>query len=365
MTVRVAFFISLASLCFLQVCFAQQTTRALQSYVTKKDSAYNWKVDNVVPTDEGSFYEVSLLSQKWQGINWTHRLIVYFPKKAKYSNTLLIVLRHLYDRPAGLAGLKYISDSAGTASAFLYDMPNQPLFDGKEEDDLQAFTFSQYLRTGGKSWPLLFPMVKSVVRALDAIQDISSRREKHIVDKFIVAGHSKRGHASWLTAAVDSRVKGIIPIAIDVLNAKAQMPYHLDAFGAYSTPTKEATDFLSKLNNPLGNSLIELIDPYAYKENLTAPKLIVCATNDEYFPTDALNLYWDGLRGNKSILYLSNTGHVRADSDPRINPTAFAFARAVAEDKTLPQFSWECKLVKDSIQLIISADTAAVQAVLW
>jgi PhoPQ-activated pathogenicity-related protein len=274
-------------------------------------------------------------------------------------------LRHLYDRPAGLAGLKYISDSAGTASAFLYDMPNQPLFDGKEEDDLQAFTFSQYLRTGGKSWPLLFPMVKSVVRALDAIQDISSRREKHIVDKFIVAGHSKRGHASWLTAAVDSRVKGIIPIAIDVLNAKAQMPYHLDAFGAYSTPTKEATDFLSKLNNPLGNSLIELIDPYAYKENLTAPKLIVCATNDEYFPTDALNLYWDGLRGNKSILYLSNTGHVRADSDPRINPTAFAFARAVAEDKTLPQFSWECKLVKDSIQLIISADTAAVQAVLW
>jgi PhoPQ-activated pathogenicity-related protein len=185
------------------------------------------------------------------------------------------------------------------------------------------------------------------------------------VSKFIVAGHSKRGHASWLAAAVDSRIKGIIPIAIDVLNAKAQMPYHLEAFGAYSTPTKEATEFLSQLNKPLGDSLIDLIDPYAYKENLSVPKLIVCATNDEYFPTDALNLYWDGLKGNKSILCLSNAGHVRADSDPRINPTAFAFARAVAKDKALPQFSWECKSVKDSIQLIISADTAAVRAVLW
>jgi PhoPQ-activated pathogenicity-related protein len=244
-------------------------------------------------------------------------------------------------------------------------MPNQPLFDGKEEDDLQAFTFSQYLRTGDQSWPLLFPMVKSVVRSLDAIQDLSSKREKHIVSKFIVAGHSKRGHAAWLAAAVDKRIKGIIPIAIDVLNAKAQMPYHLDAFGAYSTPAKEATDFLSKLSHPLGSSLIELIDPYAYKENLTLPKLIVCATNDEYFPTDALNLYWHGLKGNKSILYLSNAGHVRADSDPRINPTAFAFARAVAKDKALPQFSWECKSVKDSMQLIISADPAAVRAVLW
>ncbi len=80
-----------------------------------------------------------------------------------------------------------------------------------------------------------------------------------------------------------------------------------------------------------------MIDPYAYKKQLTLPKLIVCATNDEYFPTDALNLYWDGLKGTKSILYLSNASHVRADSDPRINPTAFAFIRAIAVDHTLPR----------------------------
>lgn len=365
MSAQLVFYISLFSVCFHQICFSQPAEKALQNYVAKKDSAYGWKCQNVATSEEGSFYEASLLSQRWQGINWTHRLTIYFPKKGKHPNTLLLVLRHLYDRNAGLASLKYISDSTGTASAFLYDMPNQPLFDGREEDDLQAYTFSQYLKTGDESWPLLFPMVKSVVRAIDAIQDLAFKKEKHTINKFVIAGHSKRGHTSWLAGAIDRRIKSIIPIAIDVLNAKAQMPHHLKMFTAFSTPSREATDFLRELDKPLGNRLIELIDPYAYKEQLGLPKLIISVTNDDYFPTDALNLYWKGLKGSKSILYLSNAGHVRADSDPRINPTAFAFVRAVAVDRTLPSFNWKFSEFKDSLQLIVTTDTLAVSASLW
>lgn len=356
---------SLLLVCCQYTCYSQRPEKAIENYLAIRDTAYRWQTEAVFTNEDGRFYEVSLVSQRWQNINWTHRLIIHFPKKSRHSNTLLLVLRHIYNRNAGLASLKIIGDSTHAPSAFLYDMPNQPLFDGKEEDDLQAYTFSQYIKSGDESWPLLLPMVKSVVAAMNVIQSLAVKEEKSPVNKFIVAGHSKRGHTSWLAAAVDSRIKGIIPIAIDVLNAPKQMQHHLKVFGQFITPSKDATEFLKELKKPLGNSLIQMIDPYSYKERLTTQKLIVSATNDEYFPSDALNLYWDGLKGKKSILYLSNTGHVRADSDPRINPTAFAFVRAVAMDKTLPQFTWEWKHTNQTLQLIINADTTATKAVLW
>jgi PhoPQ-activated pathogenicity-related protein len=365
MTLQSILHISLVFVLFHNTCFSQQPQKALENYIATKDTAYKWQAEDVLTNEDGTFYEVSLISQRWKESNWAHRLIIYFPKKAKCPNTLALVLRHIYNRNAGFASLKVISDSTGTPSALLYDIPNQPLFNGKEEDDLQAFTFSKYIKTGDESWPLLFPMVKSAVAAMNAIQDIAAKKEKSPVSKFVIAGHSKRGHTAWLAAAIDNRIAGIIPIAIDVLNAPEQLPHHLKAFGQYSTPSQEATEFLKELKQPLGKNLIQMIDPYSYKERLTLPKLIVSATNDEYFPTDALNLYWGGLKGAKSILYLSNASHVRADNDPRINPTAFAFIRAIAIGKKLPQFDWEWKPSKRNLQLIINADTTAKKAVLW
>jgi len=278
---------------------------------------------------------------------------------------MLVVLRHLYNRNAGMASLKTISDSTGTPSAMLYDIPNQPLFDGKEEDDLQAYTFSQFLKTGDESWPLLFPMAKSVVRAMDVIQSLARKEHEAAVHDFVVSGHSKRGHTTWLTAAADKRIKGIIPIAIDILNSKAQLPHHLETFGEYSTPSKAATDFLQELAQPRGQRLIEMVDAYSYRERLTMPKLIVSATNDDFFTSDALNLYWDGLKKPKWVLYLSNANHISADSDSRINPTAFAFVRAVAAHKSLPELNWQYIRNENKMVLKVIADATATKARLW
>ncbi|QMU29760.1 PhoPQ-activated protein PqaA family protein [Adhaeribacter radiodurans] len=338
---------------------------ALSRYVEKPDTSFHWQADLPSSDNSGTFYEVNFQSQNWQNIPWKHQLIVYFPAKAKYPATMLLVLRHLYDREAGLASLKVISDSTGTPAAMLYDIPNQPLFESKEEDDLQAYTFSQYLKTGDESWPLLFPMVKSVVRALDVVQLLAKRQKQLAVTDFILAGHSKRGHTTWLTAAADKRVKGIIPIAIDILNSKAQLPHHLEAFGEYSTPSQATTNLLKELQQPRGQRLIQMVDAYSYREQLLIPKLIVSATNDNFFTTDALNLYWPGLKRSKAVLYLSNANHVQADADPRINPTAFAFARAVAAHTSLPPLSWQYRPEKDRIRLEIRTDKRATKARLW
>lgn len=352
-------------------CFGQDSAgivnekNALSTYVNRVDTTFKWKTQEQVKTASGTYYEIELKSQKWQNIPWTHRLVLYIPVDATYPNTLLMVLHQIYNRNAGFASLKIISDSTKTLSAILYDIPNQPLFDGKEEDDLQAYTFSQYIKSGNESWPLLFPMVKSVVRAMDVVQLLTSKENKTTVDNFIIAGHSKRGHTAWLSAAADSRVKGIIPIAIEVLNAKAQLPHHLEVFGEYSTPSQDATDFLQELKHPRGNRLIEMVDPYSYREQLKMPKLIVAATNDPFFATDALNLYWPGLEGPKWVFYLPNADHVSAYSDPRVNPAAFSFTRAIAENKVLPDLTSKYEKDKKVIQLKINADTAAVKARIW
>ncbi len=349
------------------VPLANYANQALPNYINKADSSFKWKEYQKSQISDGTYYELSFTSQAWQELAWQHKLMVYFPAKARYPGTMVINLMHghYYDRDADMESLKYVSDSTGTAAAMLYDIPNQPLFDGREEDDLQAYTFSQYIRTGDESWPLLFPMVKSVVRAMDVVQHLARKEKLSAVDDFLLAGHSKRGHTSWLTAAVDKRVKGIIPIAIDILNSKAQLPHHLEAFGQYHTPSKATTDFLQELQQPGGQSLIQMIDAYTFREQLTLPKLIVSATNDNFFATDALNLYWDGLKGPKWVLYLPNASHVSAYSDPRANATAFAFIRAVAGHKSLPEMKWQYNRKGNAIVLTIKVGLAANKALLW
>ena len=78
-------------------------------------------------------------------------------------------------------------------------------------------------------------MTKAGVRAMDTITDFLAKPESGsvTVDKFVVAGASKRGWTTWSVAAVDKRVVAIVPIVIDMLNVVPSFKHHYRAYGGY------------------------------------------------------------------------------------------------------------------------------------
>jgi PhoPQ-activated pathogenicity-related protein len=241
-------------------------------------------------------------------------------------------------------------------------VPKQPLY-GKREDALIADTFVKYLDTKDPTLPLLFPMVKSVVRGMDAVQAFAKQEWKTDVTGFVVCGASKRGWTTWLTAATgDKRVKAIAPLVFDSLNLLEQMPNQVKSFGRYSEMIKdyEQHKLLPLPETAEARQLWAMVDPYAYLDKLTMPKMIVNGTNDRYWAQDALNFYWNDLKGPKNVCYVPNAGHdLRPMKDPgeekpakdlfpmRAVDTLAAFSRGVIGGQNFPLIGAEGPKVGD------------------
>src|SRR5205823_14035189 len=165
------------------------------------------------------------------GIDWTHPLQVYQPKDVGPTATMLLFNTGGKPGPDSIALGLGMARQIGAPVAILYGIPNQPLLDGKKEDALIAETFVRYLKTKDESWPLLFPMVKSMARAMDALQAFAKQEWNIVVTHFVVSGASKRGWTTWLTGIADARVKALAPCVIDTLNMRAQLPHQLKSYG--------------------------------------------------------------------------------------------------------------------------------------
>lgn len=339
----------------------------LKSYLAAPDPSYKWQKTLERKSATGVTYELRLTSQTWQGIVWTHKLLVVVPAKLQHPG---IAALHVTGGNGGMGEAMLaltLAARTGAIVAVLYGVPNQPLFGGKQEDDLIAYTFERYLATGDETWPLLFPMTKSVLRAMDALQEFSKKEGMTPLDRFIVNGASKRGWTTWLTAASgDKRVVAIIPIVYDNLNIPKQMPHQLEVWGAYSAQIDDYTrrGLQARMSTPAGRKLTAMIDPYTYRKAFTMPKLIVNGTNDPYWAQDALNLYWDDLPGPKWLLYSPNSGHGLENIAPVIN-AASGFVQAIASGTLPPAVHWKREDTDAGARITVTCTPPATSATLW
>ncbi len=291
---------------------------------------------------------------------------VFIPDRMRHVDVAVLAIRNDKGNHDDTEEGSMLARETGMVWVYLYDVPNQPLFGGLIEDALIAHTLVQYLETGDPSWPLLFPMVKSAVRAMDAIQEMLKERGLQAPVRFVATGASKRGWTSWLLPVVDARIVGIVPLVYDNLNLFAQMPHQLEVWGGYSEQIGDYTHqgLQQKMKTERGQRLTAMLDPFSYRSRLQIPKLIINGANDRYWTTDALNLYWRDLVGPKWIVYLPNEGHSFTDMT-RYYRTGAAFLRMMAAERPMPILEWSFSTSDGRADLTLDVDIPAAWAQVW
>lgn len=332
----------------------------LDNYLARPEPAFRWEKKSEKRVAGVLVEELTLISQTWQGNVWQHRVQVCHPDRLVHPD--FAVVRNTGgnggERDEAM-GLQLAKDS-GCIVATMFNNPMQPLYGGLTEDALIAYTWQKYLETGDESWPLHFPMAKAVLKTMDALQ----QHAKGQLQRFMVFGASKRGWTTWLVGASrDKRVVGIAPQVIDVLKVPTQIPHQIEMLGG--KPSEEIEDYVRTgfdklLLTPPGQRLMALEDPYSYLDRLTLPKLLQLGTNDRYWAQDALNLYWDDLKGPKWVLYAPNSGHGLEDRG-RVMATLAAFTRSLATRRPWPTLSWKWQAEDGGARLSFSS-TAPIRA---
>ncbi len=326
-------FLVAACLCSGGAAFAN-----LGGYVGTPDAGFNWSKEGENQAGAVKLINLKVRSQVWRGIPWDHNVRVFLPQQVKHPKTALLYITGGNPGPTESLLFSALAPRVGAPIVALYNIPNQPLFGGKSEDDLIAHTFEEYLKSGDDTWPLLLPMVKSAVRTMDVVQELSRKDWGAGVEEFVVTGASKRGWTTYLTAASDKRVRGIAPMVFDNLNFNAQMPRQLELWGRYSEQIDDYSrrGLQQKMTTAEGKKLVSIVDPWFYRDRLTMPKLLIHGANDRYWATDAVRLYWDDLKGPKHLLSVPNSGHGLEDRMRVVNTLA-AFFQSVAARSAFPE----------------------------
>jgi PhoPQ-activated pathogenicity-related protein len=338
----------------------------LDDYVAAEDNTYGWQIVNTREIAGITALEVSLISQKWRDLVWKHRVYILKPSQLKAPELAVLYITG-NSGMAELAAFGQVANRVGALCIILNDVPNQPLFGGLTEDALISYTFVEFVKSKDLTWPALLPMTKSAVRAMTAVQEIAKQQWGVDVKGFLVTGGSKRGWTTWLTAAVDKRVRAIAPMVYDILNFPKQLPHQVATWGKYSEmiadySTKGLTEMLSTAE---GQTLTAIVDPYSYRERFRMPKMIVNGTNDRYWVIDAAQFYFNDLPGEKYLLYVPNAGHSLREGLSRVMSSLTAFYLAVASQKPLAEIKADVKRQGNKLRVTVTTNGKVDGVQIW
>jgi len=334
-------FSGLCALAALVVCSTASAQTALDEFMASDDGAFAY----VEYAETGGFgwrsHFLKLTSQRWRGDQdvdcvrrlegswldacdlWQHELVIHTPSSigANTRTTAVLVVSGGDNRgELSSSGDDFIGPFAYLANAVVVELrqvPNQPYFFDAEpgrarsEDELIGYSIDRFFDAQDPAWPALGPMTKSAVKAMDAVQAFVQSEYGFEIADFVVAGGSKRGWTTWLTAAVDDRVKAIMPASIEISNLPSQIQHHHAGYGFFAPATVDYVEanLVCQLESPGADTLLELIDPNTYSNRYTMPKLLLNSAGDQFFAADSGRFYYSGLPSPKQLRMSPNTDH--------------------------------------------------------
>lgn len=350
---------------------------------------YSIESETTVAAANAKVYAVNMTSGYWRSSDevvgghelWTHKMLIVRPSSVNTNTALLIVAGGSIGNGVGASDEMLavsLAASSNSVVAVVKTIPNEPLQFTDEthtrtEDEIIAYSYDRFMLTvaAGEpdyTWPLLFPMARAAVRAMDTVQTLMSDQEQVAVQDFVVTGASKRGWTTWLTGAADTRVKGIMPLVIDVLHMPQQIQHHFNSYGAYSTALWDYVDMnvFQRLDTYEGSQLLALVDPYSYLNVLTMPKMILNSTGDQFFLPDAMRFYFDDLQGEKHIYSAPNTDHSMTNNvgalDSGVIQSLYTFFYTIANDIERPSITWSYEAPN---RIVVNTSTTPARVLLW
>ena len=353
-------FVWVASLALL--CLGSQgsgVATPLDDYVDEADSSYAYSVASTFSVSGCTVTVYDMKSQSWlRGTDvdrtlWEHWLVVCVPPGVTETESLMWIGGGSNGGSAPTSMDSMLVQAALATNSIVSEIqmiPNQrlhfagesdPLYitDGRSEDELIAYCWDKYKTTGNAEWLPRLPMTKAVVRAMDTIQSEDSELAGVDVTEFMVAGGSKRGWTTWTTGAVDPRVKAIAPVVIDCLNVQKSFEHHWAAYGYWADAVGDYVrmGIMDWIDTQTFQDMMDVVDPYSYRDRLTMPKFIVNSTGDQFFLPDSSQFYYDDLVGEKHLRYVPNTDHGLND-EAALNFITYYYAYLNGIER--PEFTW-------------------------
>ena len=330
---------------------------SMSDYIESTKNEFSYDIQEVIYEENWTGYHIKMISGEWldskkvDQVEWWHYVDIIIPKQTTSSTGIMFIDGGEKSEDYFRLDAQSIRNAIKTEAVIvnISNIPFQPLNflsseqDSFEEDDLIAFAWNKFLKQGAKQkdveWLPRFPMTRAIVRAMDLAQEIILQNDI-VVKDFVVSGASKRGWTAWTTAAVDSRVKAVVPMVIDMLNLVPSFENHYRSYGEFSPAVQEYVNY--NIQDWLGTEefkvLMSYIEPFSFIDKFTMPKYIINAGSDEFFSTDSWRFYYDKLPGEKIIRYVPNKNH---SLDGRyLTEDLVSYFYRVINDIEIPSLSW-------------------------
>ena len=330
---------------------------SMSDYIESTKNEFSYDIQEVIYEEDWTGYHIKMISGEWldskkvDQVEWWHYVDIIIPKQTTSSTGIMFIDGGEKSEDYFRLDAQSIRNAIKTEAVIVNvsNIPFQPLNflsseqDSFEEDDLIAFAWNKFLKQGAKQkdveWLPRFPMTRAIVRAMDLAQEIVLQNDI-VVKDFVVSGASKRGWTAWTTAAVDSRVKAVVPMVIDMLNLVPSFENHYRSYGEFSPAVQEYVNY--NIQDWLGTEefkvLMSYIEPFSFIDKFTMPKYIINAGSDEFFSTDSWRFYYDKLPGEKIIRYVPNKNH---SLDGRyLTEDLVSYFYRVINDIEIPSLSW-------------------------